>query len=157
MQVAERELQLLDVPKPRVLARGGDSGVEVRLNHSEPVGLRWVDLQEAATHASVFVGAARTVRAYAVTEFDFPPAEVLTEFLEFFGRGLAVLLDRPFCAAPGNKLLVMFDDLGGVSGGVPAGGVEVIVTGELGSDVYRQSVADRVCQKDASEVMRTER
>src|SRR6202171_6278875 len=116
MQVAERELQLLDVPKPRVLARGGDSGVEVRLNHSELVGLRWVDLQEAATHASVFVSAARTVRAYAVTEFDFPPAEVLTEFLEFFGRGLAVLLDRPFGAAPGHKLLVMFDDLGGVSG-----------------------------------------
>ena len=44
MQVAERELQLLDVPKPRVLARGGDSGVEVRLNHSELVGLRWVNL-----------------------------------------------------------------------------------------------------------------
>ena len=72
-------------------------------------------------------------------------------------RGLAVLLDRPFCAASGNELLVMFNDLGGVSGGVPAGGVEVIGAGELGSDVYRQSVADRVCQKDASEVMRTER
>src|SRR6202171_672629 len=133
MQVAERELQLLDVPKPRVLARGGDSGVEVRLNHSELVGLRWVDLQEAATHASVFVSATRSVRAYAVTEFDFPPAEVLTEFLEFFGRGLAVLLDGSFGAAPGHKLVVMFDDLGGVSGGVPAGGVEGIVAGGAGS------------------------
>ena len=44
IQVAERELQLLDVPKPRVLARGVDSGVEVRLDHGEPVGLRWVNL-----------------------------------------------------------------------------------------------------------------
>jgi hypothetical protein len=33
------------------------------------VGLRWVDLQAAATHASVFVSATRSVRANAVTEF----------------------------------------------------------------------------------------
>ena len=105
----------------------------------------------------MFVGTARSVRSYAATEFDLPPAKVLTEFLEFFGRGLAVLLDRPFCAAPGHKLLVVLNYLSGVGRRVATGGVQVVVTGELGSDVYRQSVADRVCQKDASEVMRTER
>ena len=40
---------------------------------------------------------------------------------------------------------------------VATGGVQVVVTGELGNDVYRQSIADRISEKDASEVMRTER
>jgi hypothetical protein len=103
------------------------------------------------------VGAARSVGAYAATEFDLPPAKVLPEFLEFFVGGVAVLLDGSFGAAPGHKLLVVFNDLSGVGRRVATGGVQVVVTGELGSDVYRQSIADRVSEKDTSEVMRTER
>jgi len=50
----------------------------------------------------------------------------------------------------------VLNDLGGVGRRVATGGVQVVVTGELGSDVYRQSIADRISEKDASEVVRTE-
>ena len=103
----------------------------------------------------MFVGAARSVRAYTATEFDLPPAKVLTEFLEFLSGRLAVLLDGSFGAAPGHKLLVVLNDLSGVGRRVATGGVQVVVTGELGSDVYRQSIADRISEKNASEVMRS--
>ena len=67
-----------------------------------------------------------------------------------------VLLDGSFGSAPGHKLMVVLNDLGGVGRRVATGGVQVVVTGELGSDVYRQSIADRISEKDASEVVRTE-
>ena len=63
-------------------------------------------------NAHMRVRAARSVRAYAATEFDLPPAKVITEFLELLNGRLAVLLDGSFGAAPGHKLLVVLNDLG---------------------------------------------
>ena len=40
---------------------------------------------------------------------------------------------------------------------VATGGVQVVVTGELGSDVYRQSIADRIGRKTRRKSVRTER
>src|SRR6478672_12022789 len=126
MEVFQCELQLFNIAEPLLFAGGLDPGVQVHLDNGEPVGLRWVNLQETATHTCVFVGAARSVRAYAATEFDLPPAKVLTEFLEFLSGRLAVLLDGSFGAAPGHKLLVVLNDLSGVGRRVATGGVQVV-------------------------------
>ena len=71
-------------------------------------------------------------------ELDAASAEVFTKLVELLGRRLAVFLDRTFCPAAGNELLIMLDDFRGVGGCVAAGGVEVVVTRELGSDVDRK-------------------
>jgi len=70
----------------------------------------------------VFVGAGCSIWAYAATEFDLPPAKVLTEFLKFLSGRLAVLLDGSFGAAPGHKLLVVLNNLSGVGRRVISGG-----------------------------------
>ena len=66
VQVAQGELKLLDIADPRILARGCDAGIQVGFDQREPVALCGVDLQETATHAGVFVGAAgERSRVYA--------------------------------------------------------------------------------------------
>ena len=93
VQVAQGELQLLEVADPRILARGTDAGVQVGFDKREPGALRRVDLQETATHASVFVGATGSVWTDAVTQFDPPTAEMFTELIECLGGGFAVFLE----------------------------------------------------------------
>jgi hypothetical protein len=90
--VAQGELQLLDVADPRIVARGSDAGVQVGFDKREAIALCGVDLQETATHASVFMGATGSVWTNAVTQFDPPTAEMFTELIEFLGGGFAVTI-----------------------------------------------------------------
>jgi hypothetical protein len=63
---------------------------------------------------------------------------VFTKLGELLRSWLSVVLDRSLRTAARDESLVMLDDFSGVGGCVPAGGVEVVVAGELGGDVDRQ-------------------
>ena len=79
---------------------------------------------------------------------------MFTKLVELLGRRLAVFLDRTFCPAAGHELLIMLDDFRGVGGCVATGGVEVVVAGELGSDVDRKPGPNSVGEKYPSKVVR---
>jgi len=152
--MAKGELQLLDVAEPPVVSSSRNAPVDVGLDGDQAVGLARVDLQEATSYARVFVRAASAVRPHAVAELDAASAEVFTKLGELVGRRLAVFIDRTLCPAAGNELLIMLDDFRGVGGCVAAGGVEVVVTGELGSDVDRKPGPNGVGEEYASKVVR---
>jgi hypothetical protein len=69
---------------------------------------------------------------------------VLLEAVPFLSGRLAVFLAGSAGAAAGQVGLEVADDLVGVDGHIPFGGVEVQVAEELGGDMDGQAAVDRL-------------
>lgn len=94
------------------------------------------------------------IGADAAAELDAAPTEMLCEIGEFGGGGCAVFLGGPFGSPALDELLVASEHFVGIDRGVAHGGIEVLVSEQLGRDVDGQAVVDRVGGEKTSEVVR---
>jgi hypothetical protein len=117
--------------------------------------LGWVDAQEAAAGAGVFVDA-RCVVGGAVAEGDLAEQEVLFELGPLVAGGGALLGAVAQLAATFDEGFVGGDEVFGEDGGVAAGGVEAEVAEQGRGDVQREADADEFGGEQAPEVVRGE-
>jgi hypothetical protein len=89
----------------------------------------------------------------AAAQGDLPQLEMGQEFVPFLGAEVAVFLARPFGPAAGDEGPMMGDHVFGVDRGVPHGGVQLLVTADLGRDMRGQARPYRIGHEDSAEVV----
>ncbi len=104
----------------------------------------------------MLVHARRSVGASAAAELDLALVEVLLELLPFGVGRRPVLLVRPQASAPVEEGLVVADEVLLEDRDVAAGGLQVEVSEQGGTDVDGQTVVDQVGGEDTPEVVRCE-
>src|SRR6476646_3247464 len=91
--------------------------------------------------------------AAAAAKGDLPQLEMGQKFVPFLGAEVAVFLARPFRPATGDEGPMMGDHVVGVDRGVPHGGVQLLMTTDLGRNMRRQARPYRIGHEDSAEVV----
>ncbi|WP_327321051.1 hypothetical protein [Streptomyces sp. NBC_01235] len=105
------DLEPLDLTEPAVGAGLADAFSEVLDDLDESGPLAWIDLEDGAANAGVFVLAGGPIGAPASPQGDLAQLEVLLEVAPLLLSGLPVFLDRAFGPAAVEEAAVGADQI----------------------------------------------